>query len=575
MATAKKRTTTAATPVAATKRRAVNLSGVSVKPATAAGSVHDLEYKQMLARMQARFQAVVHANGKVLFKTAGEDLWSVYMASLPKAERQHHNCSACRHFINHYGGLVVIGEKGKTEAAMWHGDDAQPKSIYEKALSAMKAYVEGSEVTGVFMSSEAIYGTPVTGIWQHFAVTPLHGTVYRRGQVLTAGQKAAERNEDFGMVMRAFADYPLPLLNDAVQILEGDHVYRAEKVIGPVKWFRDLTVERASARYAKQRNNIVWRAIATAPQGFAHIRTSVAATLLDDLAAGKSLSKAADSFAKKMHPLKYQRPQAAPKAGAIHVAQDLVQRMGWDQALPRRFARIDDITDFLWVPRWGSPKATAQGPTTGVFSGVEPRQSSHAPVVDPRLPEITMTWEKFRRTVLPTADRVQFVPKAGHEPFTTLTTAANYIAPPLLQWDNEVTRNPVSWYFWASGTTAADYNLRAGMPVDVHVVCLKPNQWHGNEEKYSHHGKAAMFVLNGARDKMLPSACLFPEQMRSELHGVRSVIEAYSSNKKMIDPGGPVAAGVMLQAGKNEGWDAHFVVTAHGRIQRYKLDRWD
>ena len=69
-----------------------------------------------------------------------------------------------------------------------------------------------------------------------------------------------------------------------------------------------------------------------------------------------------------------------------------------------------------------------------------------------------MTWDKFQRTVLPSAERIEFL-APSHGSYTALVTAANAEAPPILQWDRDGARNPVSWYFWNGGSSASQFGL--------------------------------------------------------------------------------------------------------------------
>lgn len=73
-------------------------------------------------------------------------------------------------------------------------------------------------------------------------------------------------------------------------------------------------------------------------------------TLLKDVATGMDFATVSARFASKMHPLKYQRPQAAPRVGNIADAEKIVAQLGIARSLERRFARIDEI-DTLWKYR--------------------------------------------------------------------------------------------------------------------------------------------------------------------------------------------------------------------------------
>jgi hypothetical protein len=363
-------------------------------------------------------------------------------------------------------------------------------------------------------------------------------------------------------VMHALNEFTQPHIEQALTLIKTEALYRSEKVLGQAEWLHGLHIARAAA-HGSAKANAVWRAIATAPAGFCHPRSSMIGTLLEDIAAGMEFSEVSRRFAAKMHPLAYQRPQAAPTAGAIAAAEKVMEQLGAAGSLARRFARLDEV-QALWTPT-KEKEAPAAG---GVFGHLKPKDAA-API-NMAVPPQVMTWEKFQRTVLPIAERIEYqAPIVGS--YTSLVTAANADAPPILQWDSEEKRNPVSWYFWNRGSTAASFGLAAGAFCKVNAVALKPSMWNGGNE---HQGAGVLFVLDGAAETRMAGAALFPEILKSELHGVRSVIEAYSRSAVIEGKDQQSAAGVMLTKGGNA-WDAVLRVWVGGRSVDYKLDRWD
>lgn len=522
------------------------------------GNSSDHEYDEFLYRLNKRFLENCGNGSRPLFTTDTKSLWDLYLDSFTDpAERQYHNCHACRHFIERFGSLVTISDDGLTMPAIWHEDDAP--TIYKRAVAAMAKAVRRAKVNGVFLSSGEMWGTPKTGIWRHFAVCPPSGMVFKC-LTQTAGQAMAEKREDFKTVMHAMGEFTREHLETALTLLKTDSLYRSEKVLGQAEWLHGLHVARAAAHGSAANANVVWRAVATAPAGFCHPRSSMIGTLLEDIAAGKDFDEVSRDFAAKMHPLAYQRPQAAPTTGAIAAAEKLIQQLGAAGSLDRRFARLDEV-QALWRP---APKQEKSA--DGIFEHLKPKGIKQPSL---SIPAKVMTWEKFRQTVLPTAERMAFqVPSRG--PFTALVTAVNPDAPPILQWDSDDARNPVSWYFWHGGSLASQFGLQGGAFVDVEALALKPSMWNGWQE---HHGAGILFVLAGARESRQAGAALFPEILKSEFHGIRSVIEAYSQSATIAGMGQPHAAGAMLN--KGDTWNATVRVWVSGHSMDYKLDRWD
>lgn len=523
------------------------------------GNNHDGEYDAFLARVNARFLANCADGAKPLFTTDAEDLWGLYLGTFTDpTDRQYHNCHACRQFVERFGALATVGDDGMVMSAIWNEGDAP--EAYRPALAAMAKAVRRAKVTGVFMSSDAVWGTPETGVWHHLAVRPSASMVFKRA-TQTAGQAMAEKREDFKTVMNALNEFTQPHLETALTLLKTDSLYRSEKVLGQAEWLHALHVSRASS-HGTGKANAVWRAIATAPTGFCHPRSSMIGTLLEDIAAGKEYSEVSRAFAAKMHPLSYQRPQAAPTAGAIATAEKVMQQLGAAGALARRFARVDEV-QALWRP---TPKKD-DAPTGGVFGHLKPK-GAEAPAMS--IPAQTMTWDKFQRTVLPSAERIEFL-APSHGSYTALVTAVNADAPPILQWDREDARNPVSWYFWNGGSSASQFGLRGGQFHEVSAVTLKPSMWGGGNE---HQGAGVMFVIADARESRIAGAALFPEILKAEFHCIRSVLESYSQGASIEGMKEPHAAGVMLTKG-NKCWNATVRVWSAGRPLDYRLDRWD
>ena len=527
------------------------------------GNHNDRSYDQFLDSMTERLLRNINNGSEPLFTTNAPNLWEKYLNSFQDpTERQYHNCHACRHFIERFGHLVTIEANGGIASAIWCADDAPP--AYKDAIRALEYGVRGTKITGVFLSSESVWGTPVTGVWTHLSVRP-PASIRHRCATQTAGQRMAEKREDFLTVGTALREFSRKHLETALKLLKTDSLYRSEKVLGQAEWLHKLHVDVDSAR-GIGKTNLVWKAIATAPAGFCHPRSSMIGTLLEDIAAGKDFNEVSKAFAAKMHPLSYQRPQAAPSAGAIAAAEKIFEQLNAAGSLARRFARLDEV-QALWRPF----PVKSEKSTDGLFGHLQTKSEDRDKAVDMRVPAQTMTWVKFQETALPTAARIELLaPRAGS--YSPLVTAVNADAPPILQWDQEDRRNPVSWYFWHGGSSASSFGLAGGSFVEVEAVALKPSMWN---EGYEHHGAGVMFVLKGAHETKDGGAGLFPEMLKAELHGIRSVLESYSRGARIEGLDEPHAAGIMLTK-SSSGWaTTRLRVYSSGGTMEYKLDRWD
>ena len=506
------------------------------------------------------------------FRVDAGDLFQTYLSGFPEHERQTFNCNACHRFIKNYGNLVTIDEEGRTRSVFWTGTFPE---TYKKAITNLREAVEHAPILGVFCSSEPTWGTGPTrdakrGIdWTHF-----HVSSPQRFQhpLKTAHQVASEIHEEYGMLQRGLAEFPRDAVAKAKALLGTEQLYRGEKTLGVATWLLALHDRLESTKNTHYRDALMWRAVATAPPGFCHVKSSMIGTLLEDLVADLPFEEVKRRFADKMDPMQYQRAQTAPTDGNIAQAEQIIAKLKTAGSLERRFARLEDV-DAIWrAPNAtrpdGSNVRTRSEP--GVFSHLksENKQKNISDVGG----QVIMTWVKFSRQVLPTAEKIEMeVPSRGS--FIAFTTATNADAPPILQWDNYEQRNPVSWYVYRSGSNCSQWNLKPGWQT-VTAVTLLPPLWFGS--KISHHGEGAIFLLEGARDTHASGAGFFTEDLKSDYHPIRRTLEAYMMNAKVTGREEATACGYDLRKGTaGKEFNVRVRVTCGGLRTLYRIDRWD
>ncbi len=259
-----------------------------------------------------------------------------------------------------------------------------------------------------------------------------------------------------------------------------------------------------------------------------------------------------------MDPNKYLRPTAPVSEGNVARAEKLIESLGLQRSLERRFAKLEEITA-LWKPRVEEPK-----PAGGVFGHL---LGSGDAARDLGTSANKITWVKFESTVLPTAERIE-VNAPVHGTYVGFVTAVHPDAPPILQWDRPDRRNTVSWYLYTDGSSSRRWGLSPGF-VDVTAICLAPSHWNGESREKDGHRVFA--ILQGARD--IPYDCgagFFPAQIRSDLHEVRSTLEAYALKAVVAGRDDATACGLELSH-----WGVSVRVTSRGIRTLYVIDRWD
>ena len=527
-------------------------------------------YPDLLAAVRREFRAATSADRlsavAPLFRTEAppDGLYALFLRALPEGLRRRHDCRACRSFVDRYGGVASVDADGAVTPVMWPRGLVDSLGPYYSAVEVVRRHVRGAAIAGPFLSAEARLGQAHTGEWEHLAVELPPALVYRE-RATTAGQAEAALLQDYQALRRALGGYSTGVMRLALGMAEAGKLARQEKIADRLRWLLALSERmQAAAASGRQRvDAVVWHAVATAPAGWTHVSSSVLGSLLDDLAAGMDQDVAARRFAERVDPLTYQRAQAAPTEGNVRRAEELFARLGLAAALDRRYARLADLR-----PTW-TPAPDREPPRPGgVFGHLLAKPAAAPQVVQGRT---RLTWAKFAATVLPRAERLELLVPEGRANFGAFTTAADPAAPPILQWDREDERNPVSSYVFHGGSLAAKWAMRAGEWRELSAVV--PSAWLWSGRPPGNHGESLCLVVRGARPvDQPPGGGFFPESLRAELHEVRATLEAHVKRARIADPEGAEGCGLMIGPSMKP---ATLRVTAGGVVTTYEIDRWD
>lgn len=500
-------------------------------------------------KSQITEQFAVTANRPV-FKTPAQDLWGKYLANLNHMMRQEHNCRTCKHFIERYGGLVIVDATGKLTSAIW------PKKVpaeYQDAANALREAVEACGIDGVFYNHEAVLGTPQTQ-GRSFTHVFVRNLSPFKSAIQSDDQKMAEKLQDFHTVKTAMREWTVPQIKKALLFLQSDALFRAEKVIGPAEWL--LKLHEQEDRFGdKHKNNAFWLSIATAPAGFLHPKASMVGSLLDDIASGLDFEACKNRFKEKMDPMKYQRPTVVT-GGNIAQAEKIVSQLGIENSLVRRYAKLEECQT-LWLSRGKEAKDSFY---KGMFGGLKPTLRAAIATTG------NMTWRHFSETILKGAFKIEYFVPSGMLTIYTITAAANEEAPLIFQWDN-----PYAWYTWQGGSQAHSISMPERSWVEVAGILEKPCHWGGN--KCNHFPEFALFALKGAMETRNEGSAIFPETLKSELHSIRSTIEAFSKKHPIGGMGTPTVTGPAAQP--NIQCPLRLRVTNGLGITEVTIDRWE
>ncbi len=534
----------------AIKKTPVPISAFATKT-VAKPPADEKSYHQFLARMQATAHQLLLSD-PLLFTTAVEGLWETYLAAITEPQRQTSNCNTCRDFIERFGGLVMIDDNGLQYSPFWTDNSNVSDALKRKAVSA--------RVTGVFKSSVATLGTPVTGPWQHYSVILPPSCLTPPG-LLTPTQKSAELSEHYRILTEALIAFNPTHLATALTFLKAEALADSEKFLSRVQWLIDRQADHKEKDQTKRRN-LLWKAVAQAPVGFCTPRAGVVGSLLEDIKEGLPIYTIQRKFAAKLNPLEYQRAQAPATVGNIKAAEAAFEKLCLSAALKRRPAILSEIN-----ASWGPPQKAHDQANNTVFGHLYNQPSKDQLI---SLPTKTMTWVKFRNEVLPEALKLELQAPANGN-YSAILTATDPDAPPIMKWDSVDRRNPFSSYVYSGGSPARSWNLSAGSFIEVLALTTQPESWY---EQHAHVSQSAFFVLAGAKDTRASGLALFNVNLRSDLHPYRATLEAFSTAGVLdLPPDGPLASGLIAHAGHP--WGIVLRVTSKQSVSLFKIDRWD
>lgn len=431
------------------------------------------EFKEFSITTNTAFKTMMakDTTGRNLFVVdiSGDELYTAYLAAFPEGsnpmfkERTEHDCSTCRNFVKNIGGVILIeGDKVHT---VW--DNPPKDAVYSVVSKAMAKLVKKAAIKAPFVVSEPKYGALTTRgtdgvVWNHFcADVP---SKYLRSS--NRSNVVGERTDDVAILRRSVTEITDAAISSVLELIDQNSLYRGAEHRGTVAGLQKIKADYALLKNEAERARFLW---ATANQG-TRFRNTVIGTLLCDLSDDVELDRAVASFEAKVAPTNYKRTTALVTQKMIDAAKKVVEDLGIEDSLARRYAHREDVSvnNVLFVD--GSVKPTLIG---GVFDNVKPTQKAAQSfkAVD------TVSVEKFLKDILPKADTVElFVKNNMIKNFVSLIAPAHAAAKPLFKWDNGF-----SWSYDGEVTDSIKERVKAaGGKVDGDVrVSLS---WHNGDD---------------------------------------------------------------------------------------------
>jgi hypothetical protein len=536
-------------------------------------------------------------------------VFNTFTESLPLQHRRVMNCQACKSFMRQYGDLCVVGDEGSVIPLSWPLELEAVPAYYKPAVANVLKIFKGKEVGDEFKLPKekgGILGIPGTGGWRHMSIE-LENVPVSRTYV-----DSQDTSTSFTMLDRILQDNTPEIIAKVSHLILTDQLPYATSHKAPLEWLQK-TAEKLAAQQLDtvQRKNLVTRYSREAFVGcLSSLRGGLLGYLFECVREGQSFETLKQNWETKAGPTVYLRPTAAPSAGNIQTAERIFANMGYtEEDLKRVFLTLDEVPQsaILWPPAATNP---TEGPseetpppppytTTPTPSPAPKPQGIFTSLLPPAIPDSIplpttppyttaplqeISFRHFALRILPTAQTIHILPSAP-KVYAYFFTRGLPNSKPLFAFHNP-NSHTASWYTWDAAAPLSTAHLSQTY-TPVKAILTFPHMWDYitpldpltpekvEEFKFNRLGIRYLFVLEGARD-MSPTTelCLFPQLLRSEFHGVRGTIEAFSKKGRIAQPDGEgrdhVGGFEVAREGKMEDMVVG-VESKGGQVGRYKI----
>ena len=387
-----------------------------------------------------------------------DELWNLYLDSFPDGTnpiyrvRREFDCSCCRHFIKTMGGVIALN--GNEIETIWDFDTTSPE-CYQPVMNTLSAYIKSKPIKDAFFTHEPTVGTARSYerdengnkvlTWNHlFVNTPR--CAYTTRDINT---ETARIRDDRNVFLRSMNELTVEATETVLELIAQNSLYRGAEWKSQLEQLASYQ-EKYSAMTAAEKELRSWVDVINMNHALARIRNTSIGTLLIDLSDGKDLNAAVTAYERVVAPANYKRPKAIFTKRMLDDAKKTVTELGYMDSLPRRFARLDDISvnNILFANR--DAVMRMNGAAADPFAAMEqqvaidPKRFSH-------VEEIGI--DKFISDVLPIARELElFLENRFSKNMVSLTAPVDPNAKTMFKWDNA--------FAWAYTGNLADSDIR-------------------------------------------------------------------------------------------------------------------
>lgn len=295
--------------------------------------------------------AIMTGQGSV-FKTnlQKEELQEKYLSSFPEGtnpmfrERRVYDANYDLNFIGLFGGVVSFVDGKKT--SVW---DIEVGGYYQPVIDALREMVHNSEIVEPFYHYEQKVGVMDFNFetlengdlhrWDHF-FSPIPAPL-----VVPVGDlpsKLSKLRSYYQVLSRSLEEISLTSAEVVLDLIKEGNLYRGDEMKHRVELFISLK-KVYDTLSGDELSLFLWSKVVSL-ESECRIRNTSIGTLLVDLSEGKELGDAVASFEDKISEGKYKRTSSVLTQAMISKAKDTVVSLGLEDALYRRYAKLNDLT---------------------------------------------------------------------------------------------------------------------------------------------------------------------------------------------------------------------------------------
>ena len=428
------------------------------------------------------------SSGK-LFRTniPGKEIYELYLASFPTGtdpvfrspDSTTHTCNNCSNFVRRYGNIVSLNENFEIVTLFsYSGFEGERKEVAAKVDALIKTKIIENVFFETFTELNSLNyekcnkknSTFRLGIDKNFKVyneteASMYGVV-KAGETYTFNhmhldlpkvfvddsglsiEKIMSTYRDrFNVFKRSLDEIPLDVL-----VLVKDLINQGSLLDGTSHLHSVIEQIKHKEKYDEftgSKENWVWHATYSMEERTGKFGNTLLGTLCYELAEGKDLNAACESWNKRVDPANYMKASAPITKKQIEEAQKFVVENGYLESFNRRLAVSTDI-DVSEIKHINTTTAVIK-PVT-IFDTLKPTVKTPVSNNFDSVEEVAI--EKFMKDILPGCTSVELYLRNSHQGnLVALTTAISKHSKPIFKLSNNF-----SWTF--NGNLAGKSQLR-------------------------------------------------------------------------------------------------------------------